>query len=268
MRRVLIALLLVSTLGVAQQVPVVIERLEISLWPEYDDPRLLVIYRGELAEDPQSSLAFTIPSTAQVHAVAHVGPAGTLLADDWQLLPNDDGQIVLFTPGSRRFQLEYYDDVLGTAPERSFVFRFRSERYEIKNLEIEVQQPLRATAFQASPALEPQGVDTRGFSYFGRRVGAVPPGTLIEQRVSYRKTDTLPSLRLAARSSFVWIAVGAGLGVAALGVVSFIWFWRRRRIAQTTAQGRLARFCAQCGYCFRADEQFCPQCGRQRALYS
>lgn len=263
MRRVLIALFLASALGFAQQLPVVIERLEISLWPEYDDPRLLVIYRGELAEDPKSPLAFSIPSTAQVHAVAHVGPAGTLLADDWQLLPDDNGQIVLFTPGSRRFQLEYYDDVLGTAPERSFVFRFRSERYEIKNLEIEVQQPLRATGFQASPALEPQGTDTRGFRYFGRRVGAVPPGTLIEQRVSYSKTDPLPSLRPATQN-LVWAALGVGLAVVVLGVIGLLWFRRRRSISEATLPQRSAQFCAHCRYQFRADEQFCPYCGQRR----
>ncbi len=266
MRRVLSSLLLIlGTLGGAQQIPVVIERLEISLWPEYDDPRLLVIYRGELAEDPTSPLAFTIPSTAQIHAVAHVGPAGTLLADDWQLLPSDSNQIVLFTPGSRRFQVEYYDDVIGTAPERSFVFRFRSDRYEIKNLEIEVQQPLRATGLQASPALEPQGTDTRGFSYFGRRVGAVSPGTLIEQRVSYRKTDTLPSLRPAAQTSiFLWTVLGVGLAVAALGAIIIVWVRQRRQISST--QQRPAQFCAHCGRSFRANEQFCPQCGQRRAL--
>ena len=268
MRRLFIALLLLaSTSSFSQQIPIALERLEISLWPEYDDPRLLVIYRGELAEDPQSPLVFTIPRTAQIHAVAHVGPAGTLLADDWQLLPDENDQIVLFTPGSRRFQLEYYDDVIGTAPQRSFVFRFRSERYEIKNLEIEVQQPLRATGFQASPTLDPQGVDTRGFSYFGRRVGAVPPGTLVEQRVSYRKTDTLPSLRPAAQSSLVWAALGAGLAVVALGVIGLLWFRRRRSVSSgATAQQRPAQFCAHCRYQFRADEQFCPQCGQRRAL--
>ncbi|MFN4219176.1 MAG: zinc ribbon domain-containing protein, partial [Candidatus Bipolaricaulia bacterium] len=260
-------LLIIGVLGFSHQNLIVLERLEISLWPEYDDPRLLVIYRGELAEDPKSPIAFTIPNTAQIHAVAHVGPAGTLLADDWQLLLDDAGQIVLFTPGSRRFQLEYYDDVLGTAPERSFVFRFRSERYEIKNLEIEVQQPLRATAFQASPALDPQGVDTRGFSYFGRRVGAVPPNTVIEQRVSYRKTDTMPSLRPAAGSSLVWVALGAGLAVVALGVISLLWFRRRRSVSfGTTAPQRPAQFCAHCRYQFRADEQFCPQCGQRRSV--
>lgn len=265
MRRSVFMLIIMGALGFSQQVPIVLERLEISLWPEYDDPRLLVIYRGELAEDPQSPLAFTIPNTAQIHAVAHVGPAGTLLADDWQLLPTDTDQLVLFTPGSRRFQLEYYDDVLGASEERSFVFRFRSDRYEIKNLEIEVQQPLRATGLQTSPTLEPQGLDTRGFRYFGKRIGAVSPGTLIEQRVSYRKTDTLPSLRPRSPISILWAALGAGLAVVVLGVISFIWFWRRRRVSPQAVPQRPAQWCARCGYRFRADEQFCPQCGQRRA---
>lgn len=265
MRRevIFIVLLLGSALGLAQQIPAVIERLEISLWPEYDDPRLLVIYRGELAEDPKNPLAFALPNTAQVHAVAYMGPAGTLLTAEWQLLPSENGQIVLFTPKSRRFQLEYYDDVLGTSPERAFVFRFVSDRYEIRDLEIEVQQPLRAQGLQGGPALEPRGADTRGFSYFGRRVGAVAPGTLVEQRVSYRKTDALPSLRPAAQLSLVWIGVGAGLGLIALGIAGFLWFRRRRAVSPANVS---AQFCARCGYRFRADEQFCPQCGQRRAM--
>ncbi|MCL6642361.1 MAG: zinc ribbon domain-containing protein [Candidatus Bipolaricaulota bacterium] len=261
MRRIAIALLVASVLGSAQQPLVMLEHLAISLWPEYDDPRLLVIYRGELAQDPPGPLLLTLPRTAHVHAVAYVGSGGRLLTADWQLLPSENSEkILLFTPRTRLFQLEYYDDVLGTAPEREFVFRFFSDRYDVKNLEIEVQQPLRAKDFQGSPALEPQGTDVRGFSYFGRRVGSVPTGTVIEQRVSYRKTDNEPSLRPAG-IPWIPIAVG-GAGLALIAVVSLVWL-RRRRLAPSGAR---THFCARCGYRFRADEQFCPQCGQRRAL--
>ncbi len=256
-----LAIALLTALGsFAQQASVVLERLQISLWPEYDDPRLLVIYRGELAQDPQGALVFTIPSTAQVHAVAYMSPDGRLLIAEWQLLPTDAPEkLVLFIPRSRFFQFEYYDDVLGALPERSFVFRFFSDRYDIKNLEIEVQQPLRARGLQGSPALEPQGTDTRGFSYFGRKIGAVPTGTLVEQRVSYTKTDTLPSLRPQI-SLLVWAAVS--FMVAAVGVLGLLWV-RRRRLAVPSGA---AQFCARCGYRFRADEHFCPACGQRRTL--
>jgi hypothetical protein len=262
MRLIAIALLVASVLGFAQQPPAVLERLEIALWPEYDDPRLLVIYRGELAQDPTGPLLFPLPRTAQVHAVAYVSSDGRLLTADWQLLPSEGSEkMLLFTPRTRLFQLEYYDDVLGTAPERSFVFRFFSDRYDVKDLEIEVQQPLRATGLQGSPALEPWGADARGFSYFGRRVGAVPTGTVIEQRVSYRKTDNEPSLRPTGIPLMPIALGGAGLvAIVALAVISLVWL-RRRRLAPSNA---LAHFCARCGYRFRADEQFCPQCGQRR----
>jgi hypothetical protein len=65
MRLIAIALLVASVLGFAQQPPAVLERLEIALWPEYDDPRLLVIYRGELAQDPTGPLLFPLPRTAR-----------------------------------------------------------------------------------------------------------------------------------------------------------------------------------------------------------
>ncbi len=190
MRKIRTAILLLVVLGTilpaqAQQSPVVIERLEIALWPEYDDPRLLVIYRGELAEDPQGPLVLAIPITAQVHAAAHVGPDGRLLADAWQIVGADDRQqIVMFVPGSREFQFEYYDDVIGPGPKKSFIFQFQSGRYEVKDLEIEVQRPLRAWELKATPPLQAEGIDARGFGYFSRRVGAVPLGTLVEQRVS------------------------------------------------------------------------------------
>jgi hypothetical protein len=252
--------LLAALEGLAQQTS--IERLTISLWPEYDDPRLLVIYRGELAQDPTGPRLFPLPRTAQVHAVAYVSSDGRLLTADWQLLPSEGSEkMLLFTPRTRLFQLEYYDDVLGTAPERSFVFRFFSDRYDVKDLEIEVQQPLRATGLQGSPALEPWGADARGFSYFGRRVGAVPTGTVIEQRVSYRKTDNEPSLRPTGIPLMPIALGGAGLvAIVALAVISLVWL-RRRRLAPSNA---LAPFCARCGYRFRADEQFCPQCGQRR----
>jgi len=281
MRKIQTAILLLVALGAiltqAQEVSIVIERMQISLWPEYDDPRLLVIYRGELAEAPQGPLVFTIPATAQVHAAAHVGPDGRLLANDWQILPADNHQqLVIFTPGSRQFQFEYYDDMIGPGPKKSFIFQFQSSRYEIKDLEIEVQQPLRAWDLAATPSLQAQGVDARGFGYFSREVGAVPAGTVIEQRVSYMKTDAEPSVRPASSrglfTDFPWrialAVVAFAVGFAGLG---WLWWDRRQSVLKPkpSAQRHLSpqpqtRFCAQCGHEFRIEERFCSQCGRPR----
>lgn len=235
MREIWVAMLLLAVLsaalGSAQEGPIGIERLEISLWPEYDDPRLLVIYRGELAEAPKNPLVFAIPATAQVHAAAYVGADGRLLVAPWQIVAADDrSQLVMFAPGSRRFQFEYYDDVIGPGPKKSFSFQFRSGRYEVKDLEIEVQQPLRAWAFQATPSLQAQGIEARGFGYFSRRVGAVPLGTVVEQRVSYMKADMEPSVKPATRGEFKfpW-RIALVIAAFAVGLAGLAWLWWDRR---------------------------------------
>ncbi|MCS6936100.1 MAG: hypothetical protein NZ610_06055 [Candidatus Bipolaricaulota bacterium] len=252
----------------AHQTPVVIERLEISLWPEYDDPRLLVIYRGELAQEPTEPLTFAIPLTADIHAVAYLDSEGRLLKSDWQLLPSDEReQLVIFMPGSRRFQLEYYDEILGQRPQRAFTFRFRSTRYEIKELYLEVQQPLRSEEFLATPPLpENLGTDVQGLRYLGRRVGAVPVGVLVEQRISYTKRDARPSVQLHAGSGLpsLWF-IAAAVALLAVGLTAVTWYWWRRRTTPTSQPiSKTLGFCTGCGRAFRQDERFCPRCGRPR----
>lgn len=260
----------------AQQAPVVLERLEISLWPEYDDPRLLVIYRGELAQDPTGPLTFALPLTADVHAVAYLNDEGRLLKSDWQLLPSDEReQLVIFLPGSRRFQLEYYDEIPGPRPQRTFTFRFQSSRYEIQDLQIEVQKPLRSEEFVANPPLlENLGMDTQGFQYFGRRIGAVPAGVLIEQQISYLKRDARPSVQALSspESTTSWWIVAA-IASLALGLTVILWYWWRRRPAPPAASrepvtskraSTTLGFCSGCGRAFQANELFCPRCGHPR----
>jgi len=257
MRLIAIALLVASVLGFAQQPLAVLERLEISLWPEYDDPRLLVIYRGELAEDLHDPMVFVIPATAQVHVAAYVDPEGDLVTDDWQVLPAGGEQRVIFWPDSRQFQFEYYDDVIGTSPERSFIFRFQSYFYEVKELTIKVQQPLGARGLQGIPELTAVGGDSQGFSYFLRKAGPVPVGTVVEQRISYIRTERAPSLRASWGLYAVWLIIG-GITV---GVAIALWWWGRR---QRSGREPAAQFCTHCRRQFRSDEQFCPQCGRRR----
>lgn len=273
-------LLLVGWAG--EQSPVVIERLEISLWPEYDDPRLLVIYRGMLAQEPKGPLIFAIPITAEIHAVAYLNSEGRLLKSDWQILPGSDReQLVVFTPGSRQFQFEYYEEITTRGSQRSFTFQFQSSRYEINALQLEVQQPLRSSDFVAQPPLpDDLGRDRRGLSYFGRKIGTVDLGLLIEQQISYTKRDTQPSVQANTGAALgrSWPVLGA-LALLALGLVGITWYWWARRRASPPApltsphpfpprggpgSGPMG-FCSGCGHAFREREEFCPKCGRPRA---
>ena len=65
-RSLLFLLFLALTLtGVAlAQPPAPLDTLNIALWPEYDRPEVLVIYRGRVADDVPlpATLTFTLPS--------------------------------------------------------------------------------------------------------------------------------------------------------------------------------------------------------------
>jgi hypothetical protein len=280
----MVIFILCSLLASAQESTNVISQLEVSLWPEYDDPRLLVIYRGTLAENAKGPLAFLLPDTAQVHAVAHRDADDRLLADEWQVLPGESGQQLLtFTAGSRQFQFEYYQDITRVGSQRSFVFRFLSSRYEVTEFTIEVQQPLRSSNFQAIPELEAQGRDTQGLAYFKKKVGTVSANTPIEQTISYLKLDNAPSVKPQTTgdgsSNFLWQIAG---GVVALAVslagLTWLWLLRRRKPPTPKASARQrgsaqtatvpdrtkAAFCANCGHRFLPEERFCPGCGRAR----
>lgn len=274
-----------SFVALAQEAPIVIQRMEIALWPEYDDPRLLVIYRGEFAEQPTSPISFTIPSTAQVNAAAHLSD-GRLIADEWTIFPANDVNFVSYKPGSSRFQFEYYDDAISISPRKSFTFRFQSE-YDILALDIEIQQPLRASDLTSTLALSLIGRDEQGFRYFRSSVGPVSPGQMIEFTVYYAKEDNRPSRLKGSRTMRLlpWLIAGSSAAVILItGLIILVRWPRRQPLLQpqkpTLKQNRTrraysaekqasstadrAKFCVQCGRRFRSDERFCPQCGTTR----
>ncbi|MEE8390932.1 MAG: hypothetical protein V3S14_09090, partial [Anaerolineae bacterium] len=101
----------------AQSSPPSFQTLSISLWPEFDRPDVLVIYRGELSTDTElpAQLTFRIPGYVEsMHAVAarqddalfNVDPASiewTRAGDEaWLSFPTA-------LPG---IHLEYYDPVI------------------------------------------------------------------------------------------------------------------------------------------------------------
>jgi len=288
----LVSISILNLFGVTQaqeETPLAIAQLEIALWPEYDDPRLLVIYRGELAEDPKGSLTFAIPASANVLAAAHHDESGKLLADEWQVFPGDGGQQLLaFAPRSRQFQFEYYMDMTANGSRKSFAFGFQSSRYDVKGLQIEFRQPLGASGLQATPELQAQGTDAQGFIYFNRKVGSVPRETLVEQSISYVRADAQPSVKVSNGkvdfAAWPWQIIG-GVAALTLSIMGFVWIlWARQRTsspktperrrlknkkpaplsASTSSASIETKFCIHCGREFQPEERFCPQCGTSR----
>src|SRR5512136_547695 len=89
MRRVLVFLLLVGMyvfpLPARAQNPIKLKSLQVQLWPEYDQPSMLVIYDFKLPESVKLpvSVSLSFPKEGHLVAVASLATNGSLLNSDY-----------------------------------------------------------------------------------------------------------------------------------------------------------------------------------------
>lgn len=269
--------------------------LQIALWPEYDQPKMLVIFHLTLSADTElpAQLAIHIPATAgRPNAVAVREPNGGLVNLDYEI--NSDGvwstiQMVASLP---ELQIEYYDPGLqidGT--QRTYSFEWFGD-YAVTQSSVEVQQPLDTTDISLSPGPVRSQIAADGLSYLIKEVGALSQGQNFEIELSYNKSSealtisqlpvqpsapltTEPSWQDKMAEALPWILGIAGVLLIAGGAV---WYWQTGRQPQTTPtrRGRASRkstefadspvdkraiYCHQCGKRASAGDRFCRSCG-------
>lgn len=276
--------------------PPVIATLAVDIWPEHDDPRLLVIYRGTLSAAavlPQT-LTFAIPSDAQVNAAAYRGDDGQLFTSSHQYRQDPDRLLVSFTIPTRGFQFEYYVDGISPPPQRAFAMDLVFP-LAIEDLRVSVEQPLRSSAFALTPPAAETAETPAGFTHHLYNAGRWPAGKAWRVQAAYRKEDANPSIartvgapapgpaapRVAGPPAWLWL-VGGGFAVILVGLG--VWFLRRggttgrsgtRRTAgapsgQAPPRGGRGQeagrvYCSYCGARARPRDRYCGRCGRPLA---
>ncbi len=268
-----------SILMVPAQGAIVLSSLEIDLWPEYDRPGVLVIYRASIA--PGSSLparlSFRIPAAAGAPtAVAELRATGELATLEYARRVDGDVAIIEFTATRPRIQIEYYDPrIERDAATRSFTFTWPGD-YEVGAFSVSAQQPDLARDLTINPPAtrEEQGPD--GLLYQTVTRQGVGPGEAVDIVVSYEKVADQLSVEtmLSAPPSPVggsatspdvgsrYVALAAGGVLALIALLALALALRsRRRGANTVAAPSSSRFCTQCGATARPGDRFCHRCG-------
>jgi hypothetical protein len=236
----------------AQGAAPVIEQAELRLWPEYDDPGLLVILSGNFASGVTYPVQLSIPMPAGARNIqaTYQDAAGTLLTRPFEV---KDGKLTYEVP-SGSFHIEYYLDRAPSGNQRQIDFAFDAP-YAINALRVAAQQPARSSEFALTPAAAGTEQGTDGLTYHVLTRNNVAAGEKLDIGINYTKTDTslsAPQLAVtstgaapqaapapaAATSSSVmdwlpWVLIGVGV-VLAVGILAY-WLLSRRQPAQAAS---------------------------------
>lgn len=265
--------------GYAQETPggaeLRLSEMKLNIWPEYDDPRVLVIYEGKVAGGPTFPLRirFVLPQGAQIHMAGAISPQGGHLHSLYEITPRNEGWVdVSWELATSHYYMEFYYDPFEGGADKRIEYLITSY-YPVDRLEVLVQQPLKASDFEMTPFPLNVVTDAKGFSYSRYVVKDLPKDKTERILVSYRKTDPNPSVRKGGTQGQaagplmgkMFFYVAAGLLV--IVVVALLRRGQRRakpRPKGTRVRGKAGvRFCTHCGTTLDPSANFCPNCGKK-----
>jgi hypothetical protein len=272
--------------------------LQINVWPEYDDARVLVMYDGEVADTSNlpRDISVFIPSTAALNAAAYVDANGSFITIPGSPTTQDTGdgflRVTIKLPAPK-FHLEYYYNPLQGSTDKSMEFVYKAAQ-PAENVQLDIQQPLKSDKFATDPVTQVKTTDPHNFTFYVFNYASMDAGQTQRIKVSYTKTDPNPSIAsipqpasspantqsaTPANSLMPSVLIAVALALVALG--GFAWWSRGRNALRlspaeadvprrkqrrrgTPSTGLGAGFCVQCGRELEEDDIFCPRCGTRR----
>jgi hypothetical protein len=276
--------------GAQAQTSIRFSTVRVDIWPEYDQPSVLVIYHYTLGADVKLpvSLDLRIPIQASINAVAVSDASGALITADYTRKGSGDWAVLTLEPGSRDIQVEYYDAYSRQGDTRSYTYTWPGD-YPVDSFSISFQQPSGAVDLKTTPELGTGVVAADGLTYFNSDLGSQPANQDFTFSLEYKKsTDTLstsgqsvqPSApldstvqgRVSITDYLPWILGGLGALLVLAGVGAFLMYGRGgRNRAESGNRKRHAisgkdpvqwdLYCNQCGKRAQPGDGFCRTCG-------
>ena len=268
-----------------------IETMQIDIWPEYDQPEVLVIFHFTLANTVTlpTELTVRIPASSGGPfnlAYVNVNTEGEseLYNLDYDTQQSGDWMDVTFSAPTSSIQLEYYDPGLQrSGDQRNFEFIWPAS-YSVESLAVQVLQPANAVDVRLDPPMEGGGVYQDGRTYHHAMLGAVEAGQQVKLAVKYSKPDDSLSegydavfatedqttlLPSSSQNPWAWVLAAVG---AVLVTVAVVWYLLPNRLSpfqrgsKTPASEKaLTRrtnvYCHNCGTVSSPEDVFCRMCG-------
>ncbi len=284
----ILGILFVFPTFVSAQNDVTIANMTVQLWPEYDQPSMLVIvdFQVTAATALPVDLTFKFPKDANLIAVAALAGDGSFLNAVFDG-PKDDGEWQSFTltvSQSSVYRFEYYQPLTFNGNQRIFSYLWDGY-YAVDAFNVLVLEPIDATSFAMDPAYESISQEN-GSNYYDSGIAQLASGEQFTLNLSYDKTtDTLifppqgiqPAApvdestpgRVSLNNSLPYIIGGLGVVLIIGGIV---YYWqagrtsfksprRRSHIHMESEDLGIDTYCPQCGARAKAGDRFCRVCG-------
>ena len=291
MRVLGVALVLMAAMGISSgqagsESSPRITRLAVSVMPEYDQPRVLVSYHGELNADVPLPLevSLRIPADADVKQACSIrSSTEEPVCGDYSTKPDGQYLSLTYEVVTPIMYVEFYYASISGEGQRSLDFTLWPP-YPVQNLDLFVQEPQGAGDFTLSPP-SPETLGEERFrhhSYTYQDLGTDEPVSI---QITYTRDTDEPSVSVSAAPASAGDIDPAGIplgpflllgtaGIAVLGLALYAAFIRRfpiRRVAVSHGgaadeadlpQGA-SLFCRHCGGRIRRGAGFCSSCGQE-----
>jgi hypothetical protein len=169
-----------------------IDNAELRLWPEYDDPGLLIIFDGTFVTNTAKfpvTVSFPLSGTPRGIQATERTATGELLSQPWQI----NGDRLTYSLPGPSFQMEYYNDRSAAANgQRTIEYSFKAP-YAIRQLTIDVAQPARSTDFSVTPTAQSGAPASDGLMHYALQRTNVAAGEMLAFTIRYTKSDNQPS---------------------------------------------------------------------------
>jgi hypothetical protein len=268
---------------------------EVSVWPEYDTPTVLVIYKIALASQTTLPVEITLrlPATVQKPNAVAVGKMPETVSDqgvEYKFAAGADFATLTIKVTDPYIQMEYYDPGLAKkGTQRQYVYAWLGD-FPVDSFRFELREPLKSSNLSADPALTTIGSDSDGFQLSEWKQTGLKAGQKLGFTINYQRDTDSPSTsflqvqpsvpldqNVSGQSSLIsylpW-ALG-GLGLVLLFIAGWV-YWVSGRASRTSAKQRKRHassehentddpegqvHCAQCGKRAQAGDRFCRTCG-------
>jgi len=281
----LLLVLLIIPFPAAAQEEVTLETLTVQLWPEFDQPAMLVIYDFTLPEDTSLPVDLTlrIPTDATLIAVAYA-PAGNLLNLPYQEPYEEDGwQVVNMTADTPAiYHIEYYAPLARSDAQREYLYLWPGD-YAVETFNVSVRPPVDTTEISTVPQMRRATTEGSALSLLEWGPRGLEAGEEQSVQITYTKTsdrlgvsdlpletgqvDENTQGRVSLSNYLPYILGGLG---ALLILAGGLYFWqtskgkpaprKRHRSRDEEADGKEV-YCHQCGKRAQSGDRFCRTCG-------